>query len=335
MSKSSVYESNPEPAPDSAFVDGDLAFLVVGNRGRLLDARRTPISVIDVDPDRGSFVVQVDAFEDNGAHWELSLDEVGRFQFDREAAAASDDEVASLQRSRARFDRELVIEVDDAAREESRRRVAQRRQQARDWLHERARGLKIDLDIQIGSRRGHPDLCELLEEFIGEHEMEPLEDAFTAAFVTNPRSGEVVKGHAIVLAEVGLCPYRGQAPRDPQLFTAGRSRSRRADHLLWRMAFTQELLSRCGADDHALYRAAASDGPLVDTRASTFVSATFSREIAEAHFEGGPTTRSAVLWRQRLPTERVLMTFLETSAMNRQFQEAEAVLIGDPANAAF
>jgi hypothetical protein len=29
------------------------------------------------------------------------------------------------------------------------------------------------------------------------------------------------------------------------------------------------------------------------------------------------------------------MTFLETSAMNRQFQEAEAVLIGDPANAAF
>jgi hypothetical protein len=154
MSESSVYESNPEPAPDSAFVDGDLAFLVVGNRGRLLDARRTPISVVEVDPEGGSFVVRVDAFEDTGARWELSLDEVGRFQFEREAAAASDEEVVSLERSRARFDRELVIERDDAEREESRRRLAQRREQARDWLHERAPGLKIDLSPRPTSRGG-------------------------------------------------------------------------------------------------------------------------------------------------------------------------------------
>jgi hypothetical protein len=83
MTKSSIYASNREPAPDSAFVDGDLAWLVVGNRGRLLDARRTPISVVEVAPERGSFVVRVDAFEDSGARWELSFDDVRRFQFDR------------------------------------------------------------------------------------------------------------------------------------------------------------------------------------------------------------------------------------------------------------
>ena len=39
--------------------------------------------------------------------------------------------------------------------------------------------------------------------------------------------------------------------------------------------------------------------------------------------------------RQLTPAERLLMTFLETPAMSRQFKEAEAVLIGDPLNRCF
>ncbi len=54
-----------------------------------------------------------------------------------------------------------------------------------------------------------------------------------------------------------------------------------------------------------------------------------------SHFEGGPTTETALLWRQRVPVARLLMTFLETREMNRQFREAEAVLIADRANRAF
>jgi hypothetical protein len=41
------------------------------------------------------------------------------------------------------------------------------------------------------------------------------------------------------------------------------------------------------------------------------------------------------MWRQIVSPDRLFMTFLETAAMNRQFKEAEAVLIGDPANRAF
>ncbi|HET6866786.1 MAG TPA: hypothetical protein VFH80_12785 [Solirubrobacteraceae bacterium] len=65
------------------------------------------------------------------------------------------------------------------------------------------------------------------------------------------------------------------------------------------------------------------------------MSATLSREVATAHFDGGPTTRTAVLWRQAVPVTRLLMTFLETRAMNARFHEAEAVLIADPHNSAF
>jgi hypothetical protein len=153
--------------------------------------------------------------------------------------------------------------------------------------------------------------------------------------VTNPRAGELVKGHAIVAAELGLCPYHGKAPRDPELFAGALSRARREEHLLARLAFTQELIELISARNLDLYRAASTEGAFRAQPRPTFVSATFSATVAEAHFKGGPMTRAAVLWRQRLPAQRTLMTFLETAALNERFREAEAVLLADPSNQAF
>jgi hypothetical protein len=64
----------------------------------------------------------------------------------------------------------------------------------------------------------------------------------------------------------------------------------------------------------------------------TLLVAGFSRAVAEAHFDGGAT---AAMWRQVVGLDRLLMTFLETPALNAAFQEAEAVLLGDPGNRAF
>ena len=63
---------------------------------------------------------------------------------------------------------------------------------------------------------------------------------------------------------------------------------------------------------------------------SSFVSATFSPEVAEEHFSGGSTTRTAVMWRRQIPIDRLLMTFVETRALNGRFKEAEALLVGEP-----
>jgi hypothetical protein len=335
ISKAPVYASNEEPAPESDFVAAELRHLVVGNRGRLLDARRTPVTLTDVSTERGSFVVRVDAFEDTGAHWELGFEEIDRFQFPRSAARVSSRALAQLRDSAARFDRDLSIECDKDARDDTLRHLRQRRDRARAWLAARASGPNVDAVEQIAKREGHPTAYALLDEFLAEHELDHLERDFTTSFVTNPRSGEIVKGHAIVLAELGLCPYRGKAPRDPDLLAGRRSRPRRAEHLLWRLAFTHELFAMVGATTVTLYRAAATDGVLLPRLPSSLVSATFSRDVAEAHFEGGPTTRAAVLWRQVIPTDRVLMSFLETKAMNERFHEAEAILLADPSNDAF
>jgi hypothetical protein len=335
MTKTPVYLSAQDSAPDSAFVAGELRHLVLGNRGRLLDARRTPVTVVDVTPDRGSFAVQIEAFEDAGARWELSLTEVGSFQFARDGRAVGGAELAALERGVERFGRELVIECSPRARQEALERLGERRERARQWLRERESPAHVHVAERVQRREGDPALFRLLGQFLAERGLEELERRFTATFVSNPRSGEVVKGHAIVLAELGLCPYHGEVPRDTDLFEGQWSRSLRAEHLLWRLAFTQELLLALGVDELELYRASASDHPLRTPRPSSFVSATFSRTVAEAHFAGGPSTRAAVLFRQALPVDRALMSFLETEAMNERFQEAEAVLICDPGNYAF
>jgi hypothetical protein len=327
-----IYASDPNSAPDTDFAAGDLRHLVAGNHGRLLDQRRTPVTVVAVRPEVGAFVVEIGAFEDAGARWELPLATVSRFQFARDGAVASPDAVAELTRAVARLDRELVIECDPSARQVTERRIEAVRQAIRKRMAELA---PVDLTRHIVARTGDSALYEVLDRIMGEHGVAELDRRFAAVFVSNPGSGELVKGHAIVLAELGLCRYHGMVVRDPDLFGQPWTRARRADHIVVRLAFQRELWSSWDRPTVTLYRGAAVEGPLPAPARSSFVSATLSREVATAHFDGGPTTRTAVLWRQDVPVERLFMTFLETPAMNERFREAEAVLVADPANRAF
>ena len=220
------------------------------------------------------------------------------------------------------------------SREATVRRLEGERLVVRDWLA-RHNPPPVNVARLIERRTGESTLFALLDNFLVKRGLDELDRSFSKTFVSNPRSGELIKGHAIVLAELGLCPYYGQIVRDPRLFQEPWSRSRRAEHIIARLAFVQELWSSWKHETVTLYRGAAVDGPLRSREPTSFVSATFSRDVASEHFEGGPTTQTAVMWRQRVPIRRLFMTFVETSEMNSRFDEAEAVLIGDPANRAF
>ena len=327
-----IYASNPAAASDAGFVDGTLGHAVVGNRGRLLDARRTPVSITAVIPERGELEVRVDAFEDRGARWRLPVWEIARLQFDSGAAQASRPPLARLERAVSEFARELVIDADAPALAVTRRRIEEQRAAVREHLGELASA--VDLAGCVARRHGERRLFEALERFLDERDLLDLDRRFCEAMVSNPRAGELVKGHAIMLAELGLCTFRGTVVRDPALFDADASRARRSEHLIARLAFSRALWDTL-RQPLILYRAAAVDGPLPARGPASLVSCTFSHPVAAAHFAGGPTTRTAVMWRQTVAPERLLMTFLETRAMNRRFAEAEAVLVGDPENLAF
>lgn len=322
-----IYEGDAEPASDSGFEPGVLAHLVVGNRGRLLDARRTPIVLTGLDFERGMFELELRAFEDVGNRWQLPFEDVSRFQFELGSAR---EEPAPFQARVDRFDRELRIDCDSGARARTERRIAQRSQEFRGRLGGRWAGV-----IKAADRDGDPVLFEAVESEMQALGLAELEREFAETFVSNPSSGEVVKGHAIVAAELGLCPYQGKIVRSPDLFAGAWSRDRRAEHLVSRLAFVRAIFELARLDQVVLYRGMASERGVTTMAPSSFVSATFSSDVAESHFAGGPNTVAAALFRQRVPIERLFMTYLETRAMNARYREAEAILLGQPENAAF
>lgn len=92
----SIYQSDPLQAPDRQFEPGVLGHLVVGNRARLLDPRRTPMTIVAVRPDVGFCTMRVDGFEDAGATWDIPFEEMATTSSHAEAA-----EPLSLTRTRS------------------------------------------------------------------------------------------------------------------------------------------------------------------------------------------------------------------------------------------
>jgi hypothetical protein len=318
-----IYEHDPGSAPDEEFEQGSLSHAVVGNEGRMLDPRRTPVRVVDVRPATGLVVLEVAGFEDAGTRWEIELERLGGFQFARGSAHVEGAPLAELEQVVRRLDRTLEIPADADARERTARRLSAGRLEARRWLRQRP------VHVDLGRRRSETTTWRLISEFLQERGLAETEQAFAERYVSNPGAGELVKGHRIVLAELGLAPYAGKIVRDPGLFAGAWSRERRADHLLARLAFVPELFRAAGHETVTLWRGLSSERPLEPRRHPTFVSATFSREVAEAHFTGTERTTVSVLSRQVAPVERLFMTYIETEAMNRRFLEAEAVLLDD------
>ena len=330
-----IYQHDPHAAPDSAFERGRLEHLVPSNRARLLDARRTPVTVESVNHRDGMFAVVVGAFEDAGARWELPLEDVSDFQFELGGRLLQPDECAQLARLVAHFDRTTEIPVTAEALAVTARELSAERSRVGQRLAAWPELRDVDLAACVAERAGSPAAIEALESLMEERGLGPLERAFAGAYVSNPHAGEVVKGHAIVLAEMGLCRYSGRIARDRELFAGDGARERRRAHILLRLGFLGELLALLGRASVDLYRGLASEGSLERSRGASLVGATFSREVATSHFEGGLATTVAVLLRQQVPASRLFMTFLETRAMSGRYREAEAVLIGDASNLAF
>jgi len=284
--------------------------------------------------EQGVFEVEIAAFEDAGARWQIPFEDVGRFQFARGGATLPADTVAAYEQAARRLDRPLRIPADRQARRATLHQLATERERVRAWLGRRLPATAIDVPGLAACRAGDEQLFAALEGLMAERGLAVVEEGFSRGFVSDPRS-ELVKGHAIVLAELGLVAYRGKIVRDAALFGGDWSRPRRRSHVLTRLAFVSELLDRAGHPTVTLYRGAAWDRRPSRHPRGALVSATFSRAVAEDHFEGGPTTVSAALWRQAVPVERLLMTFIETRALNQRFKEAEAVLLATTGRAVF
>ena len=72
-----------------------------------------------------------------------------------------------------------------------------------------------------------------------------------------------------------------------------------------------------------------TDGPFEPVTPRSFVSFSFSRIVAESHFDAGDAHAFGGLLRASVSVQRLFMTFYETRAMNESYKEAEAALLDE------
>lgn len=334
----SIYERDENRLSDTEFEPGQLDHIAVGNKGRLLDPRRTPMSVVDILSSLGMFVIRIEGFEDKGAIWEVPFEDVLHYQFFKEAKRINADTLAKFKKTVERFDKAVKIECDPESRSDTLQSLKTHCQEAFKWLESHssffAKGGKLpDPEERVGDVFLRDDLLN----FLREKNLLDLENDFARQFVSNPHAGEIIKGHRIVLAELGLIAYKGKIQRNPDLFSGKWSRERRKEHILWRMSFVQSVFRKLGIAKVCLYRGMSYHGNLQPPRNQSFVSTTFSKMVAESHLDAGSADieLSGVLFRQWVPIERLFMTCYETERMNLFYKEVEAVLLYDENNNVF
>ncbi len=332
----SIYQRRSVVAPDSDFESGEWSHLTVGRRGRLLDARRTPVTVTGARLARAAFTVRLDDFEDAGAEWELPLWEVSHFQFAPGGERVEASMLAAMATQSERFDRPWVVPADVAARPSTLRRIDAEQQQARAWLAERSRFVRDGGQLpEPLVRRGSEALFEDTQRYLEQRNVGEMDAAFATRWVSNPHSGELVKGHLVVLAELGLAPFHGQVIRDAGLFEGPWSRAQRAQHIVTRLGFMRALLDLCAGGRLTLYRGWSSPVKSPVRRRGGLVAATLCEQVARSHFEIEDQAVVRSWRRQTVSADRVLLSYLETAQLNAPFREAEVVLVDDGAQALF
>jgi hypothetical protein len=329
-----MYQADPAALADDQFATGDLRWLEPGNHGRLLDARRTPVVVRRVDPALGFFEVEVAAFEDVGACWLVPLEDAPQFQFAPDGKRSAGASLQAIQAAITRLSRHVRIDADQEMASRTRQRIEDERARADGWLTAQGAPETIDVAPYVASRRGMPRAREWVRGFLDEAGpdgagLAGMDSHIAASYVSNPHSGDLVIAHLIVAAELGLCSYRGRAVRDPAALSGQWSRERRTAHIVARSGFVQALWRRAGGAQLMIYRGIGLQDSLaaLADRGDAVVSVTFSRVVAESHFDSSRTAAAALV-RTQLPLDRLFMTFLETAAMSDKYLEAEAVLFG-------
>jgi hypothetical protein len=330
------FQFDPNRAPDTDFESGELHHLCVGNEGRLLDFRRTPVRVVGLCDETGLATIEIIAFEDRGALWDLPYEEVHKYQFKKGSPKASAEAVGRIERQAARLNRQVEILCESSQRDETLAAISRERERAGAWLALHSRFFQSGQLLPQGEPEGSPLLYADTKDYMAQRGFGDLEALFTRQYVST-LNNETVKAHRIAVAQLGLAPYVGKILRDPAQTVGERSIERRTGHIIARMGFVQAVFEPAGQRHVILYRMESSEGPLRRRRVgeTALVSASFRMDIVQEMSGWADSKRAVAIYRQAVPVERVLMTYLETEAMNHPYREAEAVLLADSTNQAF
>jgi hypothetical protein len=320
---------------EEELTDAQLSHLIPGQTLFLRDPRNTPVRVRSCTPETASFVVCVSDFEDAGAEWVLPLWDVAKFRVALGAERLRSSETNTLAQSVAEFDLITHIPVNSDVQRATKLEIEHCQNDIAAALDQNFFDLPTNTSTFTSGEEPSDQWGAALESILNARGVLDLDREFAGQYASNPHAGEIIKGHRIVLAELGLVPYQGHIVRDPATFEERWAKPYRRNHILTRLAFMRAMLSKLGLLEVPLYRTIYSDIELRRPENRGFVSSTLRHEVAASLFASGQRKRvSATFW-QRVGMDRVFMSYFETPQLSQRYQEAEVILLFDEANAVF
>ena len=269
-------------------------------------------------------------FEDKGKYWDVPAEGVTRYQFTKDAKRLDTKRIKKIEASIQRYQRILTIEAVEEDKHQTESEIEAVEHVIADWLRSNSIFFKDQGQLDLKSGAAPKSLAEDLMLYMRSIGMEEIERRTADSMVLNPNSGEWIKGMAIVLAEMGLIPYRDNIPRTRDIFEGLGRKENRRNYLIHRLAFVRAYFHLLGIKEIILYRGMATEwewGKRPNSR--TFVSFTFSIKVARSHcnFDRNSDKKHSYLLKRTFSVEDLFMTSLETDAMNKQYKEAEALVL--------
>ena len=325
----SIHQQHKHKRPDSEFAPGQLAYIVAGNSGRLLDGRRTPGYIESYDPTSAMFMWRITDFEDKGKCWVIPAYKITSYQFEKDSKLLPEAEVEAIEKRCAELDKMLVITGDEETYKATQTIIEATAKEAMAWLKEKGAFARHGAKLDIKGDEGNPYLYSDLIRYMEDHGLGEVEQKTADQWVLNPYSGEWIKGMRIVMAELGLIDLNEKIPRTDSIFQGLGDKAKRRDYIIHRMAFIQAYFALLGIDRMTLYRGMGTYGAPRETP-RTLMSATFSLAVAQSFSDmdsEGEGVTYAYCIRFEYPVRYLFMTYYETEAFNGRYKEQEALVL--------
>ena len=325
----SLHQKSENKKPDSCFQRGTLYHLVPGNKGRVLDGRRTPGLIERYDGESAMFVWKITDFEDKGRHWEIPAEDISSYQFEKSSKKLSKEEVMVIESKCRLFSEKAVIPGLESEFKRTAQLIQDKKEDAKSWFQSQSQFVKMgEPRLDLHSTTGIRPLYNDLESYLKINGVLDLEKKTACQFLLNPRSGEWIKGLRIVMAEMGLLDFNEKRPRTKDIFQGIGCKKKRRQYIISRMAFLQVFLELAGYKEVQLFRGMSTEGAWYETP-RTLVSVSFNPEAAKSfsQIDRNEQITCSYLVKFVYPIENLFMTFFETKAFNDRYPEQEAVIL--------
>lgn len=313
---------------DEEFLNGDLSFLVEGNYCRLLDGRRTTGFIEKYDNDSAMFRWRITKYEDKGKYWDMPAEAIIRFQFEKDSKKLNAKQTKIIEDQIECFKEKLQIKIDVIEKKKTEDAIKAKKRIIEKWLVENSSFFKNNKKIDFSKNEGSKFLSRDLRAYMESVNLIEIEERTADILVINPNSGEWIKGMEIILAEIGLISYNGKIPRTKDSFSGLCSKENRREYLINRLAFVQAYFNLLKINEVVLYWGMSTENEWIKIP-RTFLSYTFNYDVAKAFsdFTRESKYKNSYLIKMTCPVDSLFMTFLETEAFNRQYKEAEALVL--------